>query len=202
MACTSAPPPNVDDDADEAVSVPQSAGALIRGRAPRATGGFPSVVILTPDTDDEIEFPVPLEPALMDQYNTEFNPNVLIVRAGQKVQFKNSEDTLHNVHVIDTVTRDTAFNVATPVTGAFEHVFDAPAVYDVSCGIHPSMAAFVVVVDSPYAVVANADGTFSLPDVPPGAYTAAVWNLEPSRRSERRVTIEGDMSELTLDGMS
>ena len=154
-----------------------------------------------------MELPVPPileEPAVMDQYNTEFHPRLLLVRVGQTVQFKNSEDTLHNVHVVDIETRDTAFNVATPVTGAYEYVFENASVYDVSCGIHPSMAAFVVVTDSPLSVVADNEGAFSLPEVPPGNYKVTVWNLDPSRRSEHVVVIAIDdaATELNLAGMS
>ena len=198
-ACSSGPEPSGESETSEATA-PASTNVTISGSAPRASGGFPSVVILEPETDTE--FPIPTEPALMDQYNTEFHPRLLLVRAGQKVRFKNSEDTLHNVHVIDIETRETAFNVATPVTGAFAYVFESPAVYDVSCGIHPSMAAFVVVTDSPFAVVANNDGTFSLAGVPPDNYTVTVWNLDPSRRSQRALTIDGDTTELSLDGLS
>ena len=138
----------------------------------------------------------------MDQYNTEFHPRLLLVRAGQTVRFQNSEDTLHNVHVIDIETRDTAFNVATPVTGGYDFVFDAPAIFDVSCGIHPSMAAFVVVTDSPYAAVAANDGSVTLADVPPGTYTMTVWNLDPSRRSERTIVIDETTTELTFAEVS
>lgn len=138
----------------------------------------------------------------MDQYNTEFHPRLLVVRVGQTVQFKNSEDTLHNVHVIDIRTRDTAFNVATPITGAYEYVFESASVYDVSCGIHPSMAAFIVATESPFTVVAENDGAFSLPEVPPGDYTVTVWNLDPSRRSERFITIDDAAFELNLDELS
>ena len=62
-----------------------------------------------------------------------------------------------------------------------------------SCGIHPSMAAFVVVAESAFSVVAENDGAFSLPDVPPGNYKVTLWNLDPSRRSERVVVIAIDM---------
>ena len=141
-----------------------------------------------------------LPPAVMDQYNTEFHPRLLLVRVGQTVRFKNSEDTLHNVHVIDIETHDTAFNIATPVTGAYEYVFENASVYDVSCGIHPSMAAFIVVTDSAFAVVAENDGAFSLPEVPSGNYTAWVWNLDRARRSARVVVIDDAATELNLDG--
>jgi len=188
-------------DPDQPAETPKSTASTVTGTAPRAFGGFPSVVILEPEVP--IEVPI-LPSAVMDQYNTEFHPRLLLVRVGQTVRFKNSEDTLHNVHVIDIETHDTAFNVATPVVGAYEYVFDNASVYDVSCGIHPSMAAFIVVTDSPFAVVANNDGAFSLPEVPAGNYTARVWNLDPARRSERDVVIAIDdaATELNLAGVS
>jgi len=200
LACSSEPQSSGEADLTENATQ-TSPGTMVHGTAPRASGGFPSVVILAAETDADMDSPIPTEPAVMDQYNTEFHPGLLLVRAGQKVLFKNSEDTLHNVHVIDIETRDTAFNVATPVTGAFEYVFESPAIYDVSCGIHPSMAAFIVVTDSPYSVTADTNGTFSLTNVPPGTYKVTVWNLDPSRRSEHVVAVEGDATELTLDAM-
>ena len=188
-------------DADPPEETPKSTASTVTGTAPRAFGGFPSVVILEPEVP--IEVPI-LPPAVMDQYNTEFHPRLLLVRVGQTVRFKNSEDTLHNVHVIDIETHDTAFNVATPVVGAYDYVFDNASVYDVSCGIHPSMAAFIVVTDSQFAVVAENDGAFSLPEVPAGNYTARVWNLDPARRSARDVVIAIDdaATELNLAGVS
>lgn len=199
LAC-SPEPAAVDDAVPSEPEPPAPSEMALTGKAPRATGGFPSVVIFEPEA--EIDFPIPEEPAVMDQYNTAFHPQLLVVRVGQTAQFKNSEDTLHNVHVIDTVTRDTEFNVATPVTGAYEHVFETPSVYDVSCGIHPSMAAIIVVTETPYTAVAERDGQFSLPGIPPGRYTVTVWNLDPSRRSQRTVTLDEGTAELNLDQAS
>ncbi len=172
----------------------------VSGTAPRASGGFPSVVILEPVTPSE--FPPPNEPVLLDQYNTDFHPRLLVARVGQIVQFKNSEDTLHNVHVIDIETRDTAFNVATPLKGSYEFVFDHEAVYDVSCGIHPSMAAFIVVTQSPFAVAADAQGQFRIDEVPAGRYRVRVWNIDPSRRSERELEVETTPTEWILEDVS
>ena len=154
------------------------------------------MVILTPEA--EVEHPMPAEPALMDQFNTTFHPKVLVARVGQVVQFKNSEDTLHNVHVIDIETRETELNIATPVKGAFDHVFEAPGVFDVSCGIHPSMAAFIVVVETPFVAIAESDGAFTLDGVPPGRYAARVWNLDESRRSEQSLEVLPETTSVTL----
>lgn len=190
LACACSSPAPTPEPESKSEPVAASPGA-ITGKAPRATGGFPSAIVFTPEGSDE-RYPIPDEPVVLDQFNTKFHPPVLLARVGQTVQFKNSEDTLHNVHVIDIETRDTAFNVATPVTGAYEHVFDTATVYDVSCGIHPSMAAFVVVTHSPFAAVADKDGNFSLDSLPSGTYSVTVWNLDESRQSERVVTLVDD----------
>lgn len=179
---------------------PRATTGVLTGTAPRATGGFPSVVIFEPEVPTE--YPIPQDAALMDQYNTDFHPRLLVVRVGQTVQFKNSEDTLHNVHVIDTVTRETAFNVATPVTGAYDYVFEHASVFDVSCGVHPSMAAIIVVTETPYTAVADPDGAFTMPAVPSGNYTVTVWNLDRSRRGELALTIDDATTVLELQDVS
>ncbi len=53
----------------------------------------------------------------MDQAGYEFLPGFLIAQAGQNVQFRNSEDVLHNVRVTETTTQQPVFNVATLAFG-------------------------------------------------------------------------------------
>ena len=184
-------------EAETTVPEPESTDAIV-GKAPPATGGYPSVIMLVPE--DGAERPVPEETALMDQAGTAFWPKLLVVRPGQPVDFKNSEDVLHNVHVIDSETRETEFNVATPVVGAYRHVFEREGAYDVSCNIHPSMAAYVIVTAAPFFAVADSEGTFALEAVPEGTYVVRVWNLDPRRRSERKVAIGADTKSLALTG--
>jgi plastocyanin len=169
----------------------------LAGKAPPATGGYPSVIMIAPEIP--IETAVPAEPALMDQHGTAFSPKLLVVRPGQPVDFKNSEDVLHNVHVIEAETRKTEFNVGTPVVGAYRHVFESEGAYDVSCNIHPSMAAFVIVTAAPFFAVADSEGDFELEAVPEGAYVVRVWNLDPKRRRERKVVIDPATKSLTLN---
>lgn len=134
----------------------------------------------------------------MDQYGTAFWPKLLVVRPGQPVDFKNSEDVLHNVHVIDADTRKTEFNVGTPVVGAYRHVFKREGAYDVSCNIHPSMAAFVIVTAAPFFAVADSQGNFELDAIPEGTYVVRVWNLDSKRRSERKLAIDAHTKSLAL----
>jgi heme/copper-type cytochrome/quinol oxidase subunit 2 len=134
----------------------------------------------------------------MDQHGNAFHPKVLVARHGQPVEFRNSEDVLHNVHVFDTETRETVFNVGTPVVGSYRFTFEEPGAYDVSCDIHPAMAAFVIVSPTPYTAIADSQGNFELGDVPPGSYEVVVWNLDPARRTRREVEIGPGTTELDL----
>lgn len=196
----SAPPPALEPESG-LVAVTVGASRLT-GTAPRASGGFPSVVQLFPLSEPETK-PKPRpdadpepepEPVVMDQYGNAFHPRVLVVKTGGLVSFKNSEDVLHNVRVVNRKTRETIFNVGTPVVGAYEHRFETPGVYDVSCQIHPSMAAFLVVTEALHAVVADARGGFAMEGIPPGSYLVKVWNLDESRHRERPVELEGDVT--------
>lgn len=173
-----------------------AAGQPVTGKAPPATGGFPAVIILEPQSLSDV--PVPTEPALMDQFGRTFLPSLLLVREGQPVHFQNSEDELHNVHVVDAGTGSTVFNVAMPILGgSYDHTFERAGTYDVSCNVHQDMAATILVTSTPYAVVADHDGSFSLPDVPPGSYNLTMRH--GARRIERVVEVGGPRTELILD---
>ena len=45
----------------------------------------------------------------------------------------------------------------------------------VKCNVHPWMRAYIGVVRHPFFAVTREDGTFTIKGVPPGDYTAEVW---------------------------
>ena len=114
------------------------------------------------------------------------------------MHFHNSEDVLHNVRVYDIDTKETAFNISTPIGGTYEHRFDTAGTYRVACDIHPAMGASVVVTSSPHAAVAARDGSFVFDGVAAGSYTAVVQ--AGAERSRHAVTITPDAAVLTLGG--
>lgn len=141
--------------------------------------------------------PMPSEPAVMDQYSKSFVPNVLYVRVGQPVEFRNSEDMPHNVTVIRRGSGAEVFNVGTEPHQKYVHTFDRVSQFDVTCDIHPGMQATLIATQSPLATIAGDDGRFTLSNVNVGAYKLSLTfegrtveqPLEVSQaRTEVRVT--------------
>ncbi len=58
----------------------------------------------------------------------------------------------------------------------------------VKCNIHGWMHAYIGVVDHPYFAVSKDDGTFTIPNLPPGTYTLTVWT-EKLGTQEQQITI-------------
>lgn len=166
----------------------------MNGKLPAAVGGFPSIVIfeaITPGAD-----PAPAAAPYMDQVQQTFIPSVLMVRTGQPVDFRNSDEVLHNVRVREDATHSPAFNVAIPTGEKYTFTFPRDGFYDVGCDIHPGMAAQIVSTRSPYTAVADADGTYSIPDVPTGAYKAIVYT--GSQKIERDITVAGGQTRFDI----
>ena len=107
------------------------------------------------------------EPAVMDQAGYQFLPPFLVAQAGQPIQFRNSEDVLHNVRVTEVEGDKPVFNVATIAFGTYEHKFERPGFYMVGCDIHSTMRADILITASPYTAKADEKGVFSVADVPP-----------------------------------
>jgi plastocyanin len=135
-------------------------------------------VVTTPGTFVWLEavfahdFPPAEGAAYMDQQGQMFIPDTLLVRTGQPVHFRSSEDVLHNVRVIRNDQKP-IFNVATPPWGSYTHTFDEPGFYNVSCDIHAAMRATMYVASTPYVGTADERGHFTFDNVVPGTYKIA-----------------------------
>lgn len=112
-------------------------------------------------------------PAVLDQRNLTFEPRVLAVRIGTTVEFPNNDRVFHNVFSFHNAKR---FDLGMYPVGTSKRVtFDREGLSRVFCNIHPGMAAYVMVVDSPYFAVSDRQGGFSIPSVPSGDYTYHAW---------------------------
>ncbi|MFQ5679694.1 MAG: carboxypeptidase regulatory-like domain-containing protein [Gemmatimonadota bacterium] len=122
------------------------------------------------------EFPAPSEAATLDQVACRYHPHVLGVQVGQPLAILNSDDLLHNINAKPAVNR--GFNISQPRAGMEStREFRAPEVMiPVQCDVHGWMQAYVGVLPHPYFAVAGADGTFEIPNLPPGEYVIEAWH--------------------------
>ena len=111
---------------------------------------------------------------VLDQRNMQFVPRVLAVRVGTSVQMPNSDRLVHNVFSF----RDgKVFDLGLYPVGASKTVtFDKPGLSRIFCNIHPTMAAYVLAVDSAYFAVSDAEGRFTIRDVTPGTFKYQAWS--------------------------
>jgi hypothetical protein len=91
------------------------------------------------------------------------------------MEFRNSDDVLHNIRVTASDGAKPIFNVATPPAGKYEYKFEHPGVYTVGCDIHPTMRADILVTATPYTATTSDTGSFAIADVRPGRYKLKVF---------------------------
>jgi plastocyanin len=115
----------------------------------------------------------PRTDAVLEQRDLQFFPRVLAVSVGTHVKFPNDDRVLHNVFSYHD---GKPFDLGLYPVGEVKDVpFDRPGLSRIYCNIHSQMAAYVMVVDTPFFAVSDADGRFSLADVPPGTYHYHAW---------------------------
>jgi plastocyanin len=113
-------------------------------------------------------------PAEFDQKGCQYIPHVLAINPGQHMKIVNSDQTSHNIH--PQPTKNNEWNKSQPpgsppfdVAWANEEI-----AIPVKCNIHPWMHGYFAVVKGPYGV-SDDNGSFTMPNVPPGSYTLTAW---------------------------
>jgi len=138
----------------------------------------------------------PLKPmrVVMTQKNKTFTPHMLAITIGSTVDFPNLDPIFHNAF---SNYNGEIFDVGLYPPGSTKAVkFTREGAVRVFCNIHSSMSAMIVVLATPYFTVTKRDGTFSIPNVPPGDYELRLIHERASeatlRALSRRVTVSGD----------
>jgi hypothetical protein len=138
-------------------------------------------------------YAAPKDPALLDQRGCMYVPHVLTVMTHQTIAVRNSDPTMHNVHVTRGVNeyrnhcmlfraKDLSFSFAKPEVAV-----------KFKCDVHGWMNARVGVFAHPFHGVTDRDGRIAL-RVPPGDYEVSVWHEYDrfTKPAPRAVTVAGN----------
>ena len=110
-----------------------------------------------------------------DQKACRFEPHVLIVPAGKTFQVSNSDPLAHDIRGFDGAKMLFRFEMG-PGDSPVPQNFPGPGIYVLRCGFHTWMHAYLVSAPHAFYAVTEADGRFTLKNVPEGKYQIHVWH--------------------------
>jgi plastocyanin len=122
-------------------------------------------------------FPKPNSPPTKQiaQKDLAFIPALLPVQVGTKVEFPNFDDTYHSIFSYSPAKRFDLGRYRPEERPIPSQVFDMAGLVTLRCDIHEHMRGLILVLNTPYFVVTDAEGRFRLSGLPPGHYTLKAW---------------------------
>jgi plastocyanin len=133
-------------------------------------------------------FEAPATPVVIDQKGCWFRPRVIGIQVGQPLSVINSDPVTHNIHPMAEINREWNHSQG-PGDAPLARKFLKPEVMiRVKCNIHSWMHAYIGVVDNPYFAVSAENGSFQIPNLPPGDYVLEAWH-ETLGTQEQKLTV-------------
>jgi len=156
----------------------------------KVSGAAAGSVVWVDDPSAKVE--APAKPFIMDQKGLLFVPHLLVVPVGSTIEFLNSDNVQHNVFWIAiSGNKKLGHNLGTwPKGQKRTFKFDNPGVAPLLCNVHPEMSAYVVVVPTLHFATTDADGAYTIPDVPDGAHNMTAWH-EGMKQQSKSVNVSG-----------
>jgi plastocyanin len=189
----------------------QLAAASVTGRVTLKDSRDPSVrskanysgIVVSLMCDGKTPY-LPPAHATIRQKGKMFLPHILAITSGTVVDFPNDDPIFHNAF---SNYNGQIFDLSLYPPGSTRSVrFTRPGVVRIFCNIHAAMSAVIVVLQTPYFAVSKRDGTFAIPDVPPGEYQLHVFHERATdaslRALDRHVTVEHADLELSAIAIS
>jgi hypothetical protein len=121
---------------------------------------------------------------------------------GTTVEFPNFDRIFHNVFSLSS---PATFDLGLYRNGDFKpYTFRTPGLVKVYCNIHPSMAAYLMVVDGDIVEVTANDGTARLTGLSPGRHQLRVWEEKGGEATVNVDVVAGSTASIgvVLDGAS
>jgi cytochrome c oxidase cbb3-type subunit 2 len=118
----------------------------------------------------------PVKGGRLDQRGCVFAPHVQTLTVGAELKIGNDDPVIHNVHA--RLGERTLFNLGMPLRGIqLTRTLEVPGVVTLSCDSgHGWMKAYLVVVPHDAHATSDADGSFVIGGIAPGAHRLRAWH--------------------------
>ena len=170
---------------------PVKSEALVLGEGNTMANVFVRVVSGLPNKN----YPIPEEPAVLDQNGCVYKPHVMGIRVNQELKILNSDGILHNIHPLPKINDE--FNMAMPKfrKEAIRKFEKEEFIISVKCDVHPWMQSYIGVLSHPFFAVSDIDGKFSIDGLDPGTYEIEAWH---ERMGVQKATVEITVDETKI----
>lgn len=139
------------------------------------------------------ESSVPGQAVTIEQKGCQYLPHIVPMQVNQELQVVNDDPTSHNIHPLAKINHE--WNKAQPPgMPPFSEKFDKPEFIPVKCNVHPWMHTTFAVMKNLHYAITGENGTFTLPNLPPGRYTVTAWHESYGEETEE-VTIAASETE-------
>lgn len=134
-----------------------------------------------------------------DQKKCTFVPRILLIKPNMAGAVLNSDSIGHNFHTISTG----VYNINKKIQPNAKLVVTKDQIrrsgkIRVKCDIHSWMGGWWIVAETPYTVVSDKDGNFSLTNVPPGNYTLKIWHEKLGESQQKIVVKKGEATKMDV----
>ena len=142
-----------------------------------ADGGIQNVVLSIEKIGSGKDWDFPKGGFTFDQKNCSFSPRIMLIKAKMEGVVLNSDSVGHNFHTIS----KGVFNINKKIQPGSKLVVKKSKIRKTGmvrakCDIHSWMGGYWVVASSPYTVISDASGNYTISDIPPGDYTLKIWH--------------------------
>lgn len=165
--------------------------------AVNSNGTLPNVFVYVRSGAEKYSGAPPSETVILDQRGCVYQPHVLGIMVGQKLEVVSSDPTTHNIHPLPKQNQEWNQSQppgAPPIVKTFTH---PEIMIPVKCNQHPWMKAYIGVMTNPFFAVTGRDGRFAIRGLTPGDYTLGAWTATFGTQ-ERKVTV-GAAGRATVD---
>ncbi len=158
------------------------------------------------------KYDVPANAVVLDQKDCRYVPHVFGMIAGQTIDVKNSDKTLHNVHSLPHKNNDFNFPQPNPGVKSLKGRagFPKPEMgIKIKCDVHPWMNAWCHVMKHPFFDVTKdhvecpkgkeaGRGTFEIGALPAGQYEVTAWHETLGEVSQNVSVADGETKEIVF----
>ncbi len=122
---------------------------------------------------------------VISQQDKKFNPYLSMVSSQNNVTFNNDDDITHHIYAIDA---EQSFDFKLRSGDPAKTIkFSKPGKIAMGCNIHDWMTGHLLVVDTPYYGITDANGSFDLSNVPAGSYTLALFHPQLHQQDNNKL---------------